>query len=161
MNKAKTLRVTGGFTLVEVLVTLVVLSIGVLGVAGLQASAMRATQSAYNDIQAAVLSQQIVAAMRANRVAAVHAGSYTTDFGDRPSCSPTASVAACDLAVWKAALNTRLPQGQGKVSLSSDHVVTVCIRWLEPRRGYRIASQPDACPEAQGGRRRFELETVL
>lgn len=161
MNKARTLRVAGGFTLVEVLVTIVVLSLGVLGVAALQIGAMRAAQQAYYRTQAAMLAQQIVAAMRANRAAAVHEGHYATDFGNKPSCSGNAGLAVCDLAAWKTALRTRLPQGRGKVSVDAGNVVTVCIRWSPPQRRHIIASRPDACTQSLDGRRQFELETVL
>lgn len=161
MHRGKRMRPAGGFTLVEVLVTIVVLSLGVLGVAGLQMSTMRATRAAYYRSQAAILAQQIVAAMRANRSAAVRAGSYDTGFSDRVSCRDGVGLAACDLARWKAALASRLPHGRGRVRVSGDNRVTVCVRWRPPHRRRSIANVASVCRDSLDGRRQFALETVL
>ena len=70
-----------GFTLIEALVALVVLSIGLLGVAALQLASLQANYGASQRTQATFLAQDIVDRMRANRDAAV-AGDYDIDFGD-------------------------------------------------------------------------------
>lgn len=161
MSKASVRHQMGGFTLVEVLITIVVLSVGVLGVAALQVTTMRASQSAYFRTQAASLAQQMVDTIRANRTAALDAGRYDAGFAQTLSCGPDSKLAVCDLATWKAALRNRLPRGRGKVSVSDAAVVTVCIRWSEPTARQAIAVRADACTGALQGRRQFELETIL
>lgn len=161
MNKARILHGWGGFTLVEVLVTILVLSLGVLAVAGLQVTTVRAARSAYFATQAVTLAQQMIDAMRANRATALHSRGYESGFSDRASCNARSTVAACDLATWKAALLERLPQGRGKVSVSAEDVVSICVRWRRPRGSRVIATTATICTEGLSGYRQFELETVL
>lgn len=149
-----------GFSLVELLVTLVILSVGVLGVAALQTSSVRASRTAYYRGQAAVLAQQLLGAMRANR-AAVVTGAYVTGFADKVPCNAAATVAECDLALWKAALAGRLPAGQGRVSMTGQGMVTICIRWQDAQRQYSIGTLADTCTRALAGHRQYELATVL
>ena len=65
----------GGMTLIEILVSLLILAIGMLGMAGLQTVSLRNTQSAYQRTQAAILSNDIVERVRAN-LQGVEDGSY-------------------------------------------------------------------------------------
>ena len=128
-----------GFTLLEVLVALIVLSIGLLGLSGLQTTSLRSNHSASLRTQATILSSDIVDRMRANRQAAVGlAKSYDIDFGDvaptgtcASSCSET-QVAARDLFEWRAYVE-RLPGGQSSISVDGDGVVEVQIRWADNR----------------------------
>jgi len=55
-----------GFTLVEVLVTVIIMSIGLLGVAGLQLASMRSNHSAYLRTQATLAAYDLVDRMRAD-----------------------------------------------------------------------------------------------
>lgn len=64
-----------GFTMLEVLITIVILAIGLLGVAGLQARMQLAEIEAYQRAQAIVLLQDMVARINANRKNAM---SYVT-----------------------------------------------------------------------------------
>lgn len=57
---------TSGFTLIEVMVGLLVLSIGLLGIAGLQIKAKQATSDATQRTAAAMLANEIIERMRAN-----------------------------------------------------------------------------------------------
>ena len=61
-----------GFTLLEVLVALVILSIGLLGLAGLQAASLRYNHSSYLRSQATLIAYDIVDRMRANRQEALN-----------------------------------------------------------------------------------------
>lgn len=60
-----------GFSLLEVLISVVVLSIGLLGMAALQINAMKNSQSSFQRSQAVMLSYYMLDAMRANRADAV------------------------------------------------------------------------------------------
>lgn len=66
-NKLNTMkRKIAGVSMIEVLVTLVILSIGLLGMAGLQLSSIRGTNSSNYRTQAALLANDIIERMRAN-----------------------------------------------------------------------------------------------
>ena len=67
-----------GISMIEALVTLVILSLGLLGLAGLMSESVRATMESYQRVQALVMIQDMAARMTANRsVASCYA--ITTD----------------------------------------------------------------------------------
>lgn len=108
-----------GFTLIEVLIAVVVLSIGLLGLASLQSNGLRFNQSAQMRTQATQLAYDMSDRMRAN-MAAVSNGAYLSS-----SSASLATVAAChnttgctaaqmagdDLARWDLAVQRYLPTG--------------------------------------------------
>lgn len=113
-----------GFTLIEVLVSALILAIGLVGVAALQAQAMLNNQSAFMRSQATALAYDLADRMRSNIVGA-NAGAY--DFGVAAvntscntvsGCGPTA-LAQNDLAEWNAAIAAYLPAGRGFVCVDS------------------------------------------
>ncbi len=117
-----------GMTLVEALVALVVLSVGLLGVAGLQLSSLRNNHNAHLRSQATALTYDIMDRMRANRVAA-RAGEYNVALTGTIS---GATVAATDVNAWRAALAATLPGGNGAVDLvAGTNQVTITIEWSE------------------------------
>ncbi len=118
-----------GFTLVEVLIAMVVLSIGLLGLAGLQATGLRTEQSAFQRSQATILAYDILDAMRANRQAA-RDGDYNLALADAAPSGDT--LAAKDLRNWLAALTARLPQGDGAVNVTND-IATITVQWKDSR----------------------------
>lgn len=77
-----------GFSLIEVLVAMLVLSFGLLGYALLQTTTVRFTQSANYRTQATNLTYQLIDQMRANRVmAATYVGDYAA-VDDPAACQP-------------------------------------------------------------------------
>lgn len=113
-----------GFTLIEVLVAALVLSIGLVGVAGLQAVTLKNNQSTFMQSQAAALAYDLADRMRAN-VAGAGAGAYdpgtkafTAGCTTVTGCSAS-NLAAHDLAEWDAAIATYLPDGEGFVCVDS------------------------------------------
>ncbi|MGE6528925.1 type IV pilus modification protein PilV [Pseudomonas sp. NPDC077382] len=58
-----------GFTLVEVMVALVILAIGLLGMATLMMNSLQSNESAYSRSQATLMAYDILDRMRANKVA--------------------------------------------------------------------------------------------
>lgn len=110
----------GGFTLLEVLVTLLVLSIGLLGLAGLQTTGLRSNQSAAQRTAATQLAADIIDRIRANPLAKnQYAGNAAS--GDDClglACTPE-QMAGYDLAQWTVALSVQLPDGQGIVCQDS------------------------------------------
>lgn len=94
-----------GISLIEVLVAVLVLAIGLLGIAGLQTAALATNFSSYQSTQAAALSQSMAERMRAN-AAGVIAGNYSLTAGSAPGAasqncwSPTAACTVADQAKW-------------------------------------------------------------
>ena len=121
-----------GFTLVEALVALLALSIGLLGVAGLQLSGLRNNLSAAWRSQATYLAYDVIDRIRANRNART---AYRVAYGAVPAAAGGAPVAQNDLAAWKANLAAALPGGDGAITVNGtdDTVVTVTVRWNDQR----------------------------
>jgi type IV pilus assembly protein PilV len=115
-----------GFTLVETLVALVILSAGLLGVAALQFTSLQNNNSAVFRSQATYFAYDIADRMRANRDR-VLAGDYKTSYG-AVSGTPT-NVAQTDVQAWKVALAASLPSGDGEILSDIDGNVTIRIRW--------------------------------
>lgn len=113
-----------GFTLIEVLVSALILAIGLVGVAGLQAMSLKNNQSAYMRSQATALAYDLADRMRTN-VAAANAGAYAPGKSAVQSGCTTATgctaqqLAQNDMAEWQAALDGNLPMGTGFVCIDS------------------------------------------
>lgn len=128
-----------GFTFMEVLISVVVLSIGLLGLAGLQATSQRANHSAYVRSQATLFAYDMTDRMRANR-AGMLAGAYNNISGipANPGCIATgcsaAQLAQYDTYVWNTALAQQLPSGKGTV-VSNGGAFTVTVMWDDNRSG--------------------------
>ncbi|MBS0418889.1 MAG: type IV pilus modification protein PilV [Proteobacteria bacterium] len=120
-----------GFTLIEALVALVVLSIGLLGVAGMQIAGLRANMSAASRTQASYLAADIVDRMRANNTNA-RSGSYNVGMGATLTGTSTAQT---DVQTWVTELAT-LPSGQGSITVDpTTNIATVVIQWVDSRGG--------------------------
>lgn len=122
----------GGFTLVEILVAVLVMAIGLLGIAALQTTALQFTRGAYYRSQATSLAYDIADRMRANREAAL-GGDYDVAFADpAPTCGAPAgeTVAELDISAWRSEIACLLPAGNGRIEVE-DGVATIGIRWNE------------------------------
>lgn len=126
-----------GFTLLEVLVAIVVLSIGLLGLAGLMASSLKNSHSAYQRTQATWLAYDALDRMRANRQVAL-AGGYNLALGAAPGGS---GLAATDLGEWDAALANTLPAGDGSIAVAAGGVVKIIVQWDDTRGTGGIAAE--------------------
>lgn len=134
-----------GFTLLEVLVALVVVTIGLLGVVSLYAAGIASTQQSTFATRATVFAQDIADRMRANPdgVAAgvFDAIDHPSDGGEAPANCRTQSCAADELAYfdayrWDERLSESLPSGSGGLACNDapcqpDSDYTVTIRWRE------------------------------
>ena len=139
------IRNSQGFTIIEVLVSMVILSIGILALGVLQLSALQNTQGGYQRTQATILAYDIIDSMRAN-IPSVTAGDYQLALdGDTPAavnCNgiladcTTAQMATSDLVRWRTVLSNYLPNGNGGVATvdvgGTTTQVTVSIQWLDP-----------------------------
>lgn len=132
-----------GFTLLEVLVALIVLSIGLLGLAGLQASGLRSNHSGYLRSQATIFAYEMTDRMRANRKTAL-TGSYDIGFSD--SIPSGTTIEDIDRKEWLNALAASLPSGKGAIDCNSSGLCTLTIQWLDDRN--IDSSDPDYATKA-------------
>lgn len=118
-----------GFSLIEVLVSMLVLGVGILGMVALQLNGMKFNHTAAVRTQATFLAYDIADRMRANRAEA-RSGEYDIALeDDAPSDS---SIAATDLQAWKDALAEQLPEGDGAVERDGN-TVRIIVQWSEGR----------------------------
>lgn len=139
-----------GFTLVEVLVSMLVLGIGVLGLAGLQSIGITAGYSALQRSQASWLAGEMADLLRANPEAA-RAGAYDATFADVAGGCPKpagATRAQLDLGQWQADLCETLGgTGRGSVQVirSGDlYNALIAVRWSDRRARDRLGAAGDA-----------------
>lgn len=139
-----------GFTLIEVLVTIFLLTVGLLGLAGLQAFCLKNTQIAYYRAIASQQASDMSDRLRANLVG-VLAGNYdnlTATMPDFPSCFPSncssADMALVDQSQWLAAIANLLPEGRGTLRCvvgpdagcastvaNSNRIFDITVSWTE------------------------------
>lgn len=138
-----------GFTLVEVLVSVLVLGIGLLGLAGLQNVGIAAGYSAMQRSQASWLAGEMADLLRANPDAA-RAGAYDTNFAEVTDGCPRAggsTRAQLDLGQWLASVCETLGgTGSGSVQVvrSGDlHSAVIAVRWSDRRGRERLAAAGD------------------
>ena len=139
-------RVTAGFSLLEVLIALVILSVGLLGIAALISTALKSNGSAYMRTQATALAYNIIDRMRAN-IPAANNLSYNVTMpasaatGASPTTCTTGScssgqLATYDLAQWEYDLAQQLPQGRGAIAAATAAgivTVSVTVLWNDSR----------------------------
>lgn len=132
MRPARTsLRRQSGATLIEVLVSVVVLAIGLLGAAALQSSALRNNQSSYERTQMTVLAQGMLDAMR-NNLAGVDAASYENASWTCTAGSG-AGLAGADVTRWVNDLHSQINSSAcGRITCVG-RACTVGIRWDDSR----------------------------
>lgn len=150
MNRlAPTPSLQTGASLIEVLISVFVLAVGVLGIAAMQANALRNNQGAYEQSAAVFLSHSILDAMRASMIAnAARPGEmvvrpdYNTG-GYLCNVSETSggSLAANDLKRWIKNIQDNLNGGatstdacgQVECSASDPNLCTARVRWNSSR----------------------------
>ncbi|MDG4550124.1 MAG: type IV pilus modification protein PilV [Candidatus Contendobacter sp.] len=118
-----------GFSLLEVLITLLIIAIGLMGFAAMMLNSMKNNRLTMQRSLATAYAYDIIDCMRVNRAAAV-GGSYTmTAFGQKPG---SGTVAADDVSAWQDQLGNLLPNGMGKISFpAGGNVVKVEVQWKE------------------------------
>ena len=128
-----------GATLIEVLIAIVVLSIGLLGLAGLQVTSIQSNYSAYYRSQATVLAYDYADRMRTNRTAALTMSSDSSFPSSSSTNSVSGSQSAKDKAQWLNTLALTLPDGTGQVQRNGTQI-TISVRWNDNRGRIKPAS---------------------
>lgn len=129
-----------GATLIEVLISVLILAVGLLGVAATQVVSLKNGNGAHHRYMAALAAQEIVERMRANPIGVQQSsydgkvdGSVTSSKDCSTPCS-VSELAARDLYEWGQLLKTNLPSATGDISRNGSEV-TVKIEWKEQHTG--------------------------
>ena len=135
------IRTQTGTGMIEVLVAIVILSIGLLGLAGLQTAGLKSNQSASFRSTASMMAYSMLDSMRANRSSAGE-GSYSHSLSeDDPAAEAEGEVEIPgDVTAWLDELKSRLPDGNGAIDIDADNKVTITIQW-DDSRGAAIPQQ--------------------
>jgi type IV pilus assembly protein PilV len=137
------LRKSKGFSLVEVMIALIIMSVGMLGIAGLYVQSMQAGRTSMMRHHAVTLAGDIADRIRANPTAGV---AYTATPGQDNNCADVGAIcnagqmAAHDIFLWRAQATSFLPpMGDGTeqviVALNAAALpptFTITVRWDEP-----------------------------
>lgn len=120
-----------GLSLIEVLIAALILAIGLLGVAALQAMTLRNSQSSFDRTQAVVLSYSMLDAMRANASAA-RANQYNmAETCTTPAAGST--LVSRNQSQWIASLKANMGANAcGSVACASN-VCTIVVKWNDSR----------------------------
>ena len=157
-----------GFSLVEVLVALIIIGVGMLGIAKIQALSYASTGTAAQRSIAAILASSMSSAMRANRAywqvqaatvpqtVTLTNGAFTPGPTDAlltsatsclgSSCTPQ-QLAAYDLHQWATALSTALPNSVATISCQPPAATNypvgcnITVKWSERSIGLNAQSQ--------------------
>jgi type IV pilus assembly protein PilV len=143
-----------GFTLLEVLIALLVLSIGLLGLAALQGVGLRSSQEAYLTSQASLLAYDLADRVRANPAGVVEYNNFA------PVCPdpvPTTPLVAADLGEWFCAVETLLPDGQATIVGAFVDVPDVIGGFTR----YTIRITWEELQQVQAGDARREFQLVI
>lgn len=139
---SQTIQKQRGITLIESLVSLVVLALGVLGLIGFQLQTLKDTKDSVGRSRAIVSIQDIAERIRINPFATVLVPNpYNVGFGAAPAAGQNCAANVCtvqqlaawDLVRWKANAAAALPGGRVAIQPSPtdarQYAVMVC--WIE------------------------------
>jgi type IV pilus assembly protein PilV len=137
-----------GDTMIEVLVTMVIIAVGVLGTAALQVTTLKNLSSSHSASVAALVANDFSERMRANPTAALNndyvhdslPNTQTDCVGN--ACTPD-QLANYDMEVWWQEMTLVLPSAKGVVErIVGTDTFSVTVHWDEDRSG----SSNTACP---------------
>lgn len=125
-ERPRSIRRQAGFSLLEVLVTLIIFAVGLLGLAAMQGRSLQSNHSAYMRTQATNLAYEMLDTWRADRGAVLTAGGLPPD-----------------LAAWQAQALTVLPDGAVAVQRDGpgNSIFTVNITWRDSRWDADVGNQ--------------------
>jgi len=135
---------SSGIALIEVLVAVLILAVGLLGMAAMQGVSTQMTNGAEQRTQAVILSADIMDRIRANRSNRLDYDGISVD-PDAVTCasdftpSNASSVSQNDIAEWSNLIVCSLPDGSASVTVNNaSGEVVVTIDWAR--------SDPDGTP---------------
>lgn len=128
--------------MLEILITLVIVAIALLGTAGLQLYAMRMNHGAQLRTQAIFLASDIAERMETNKAAAI-AGNYAVAAASAPSAAASdCGAAACngtalagyDISQWETSVASLLPQAAWAITQTvagNPSTYSIFIQWVD------------------------------
>lgn len=132
-------RVQSGFTLFESLVALLVLSVGMLGIAGLLVQGMRYNQDAYVRTQATILAYDMFERMRIN---GANIAAYPVNNMPAGACNAGGlTLAQADLRCWRDLVAQSLPGGFATINEPQVNQYLITINWVDRNTGAVIPQQ--------------------
>jgi len=130
-----------GVSMLEVMISVLILGVGLLGIAAMQALALRGGQGSLESSQAVMQTTSIVEAMRANRL---NAGNYAMAM----TCTAGSggSLAQNDLAAWVNALKSTMGTAGdtstcGRIEALGNSRFRITVQWDDQRAGGSSARQ--------------------
>jgi type IV pilus assembly protein PilV len=161
-----------GATLIEALVSILLFSLGLLGIAGLQVNALAFQKSSWATNRIAEISNDIGERMRANPAGVelgsyVYAANYATGKAatlPKSNCRTTSAGATCtgvqiandDLSQWLTKAQTALPQGSAQITGSATLGYTVTVMYLDKEstdtaaENYALLASPTCTSTSSG-----------
>lgn len=133
-------RRQNGLSMLELLVALIIFSLGIMGIASLHANGLKYSHTAENRSQASLLSSDIIDRARANLP---NLQDYELSLGKLPNGNKRHVIAQTDLEEWYERVSTYLPGGQGEVTIK-DKRLSVRIVWND-----RDPAEPNGFRQAQ------------
>ena len=134
-----------GFTLIEVLIALLILTIGLLGMAGLQTRGIQQSQNSYLQTQAAILANDMTDRIRSNiaGVASYNGFDSQSTTPSQPDCAVNGQICSAvdtatnDKYLWvhpnqPGSIANLLPSGFGRIAINAG-VITVRVFWRNPQ----------------------------
>ncbi|HVK53066.1 MAG TPA: type IV pilus modification protein PilV [Pseudoxanthomonas sp.] len=124
-----------GVSLLEVMIAVLIMGIGMLGIAAMQTTALRNSQSSLERSQAVILAYSMFDAMRANRTAAL-AGGY--DMGKTCELTAAGTLADNDRRSWLESMRSNRVLGTGEdtcgqIDCRANSPCTVTVFWDDSR----------------------------
>ncbi len=139
-------RHSGGFTMIEVLVALLVFSLGVLGLVAIQATATRMAGDARDRAVATFLADQLIARMLIADPAT--ANSFAHHPTGTTACNPSGAASTnATVTAWLAEVTAQLPKATSalqQIVITAGNEVTVRLCWQngeEPPRSLTVRNQ--------------------
>lgn len=133
-----------GMSLIEVLISIVIIAIALFGTAALQLSAMRLGQGGVLRSHAVFLAQDIAERMDGNTAAAITGAYAVAATGTAPAIDVTCQTGACtqaqlaayDISQWANTVSTTLPQSTWSVTntvTGNPSTYVIVISWIDRR----------------------------
>lgn len=149
------IRINRGFSMIEVLVTMLIIAVALLGSAGLQAYALKTNQGGQLRNQAAFFVSDIVERMTANKAFSTGAQGYNSNLiatvdCTNANCTP-AELAAYDLASWQNSIVATLSGGAGsitQVTVGNPATYDILVSWTDRKTNVNYATNLTAPKES-------------
>lgn len=130
-NRSRRRQLQSGFTLIEVLVSVLIFSFGILGIVGLQATAIKMSTDAQQRAEATFLADQLLARMLISDPAT--AASFAHNPTGTTACAPTVAASTNPTVIeWLAEVTATFPRAsvnEQQIIVSGADEVTVKLCW--------------------------------